>query len=127
MEHSDDRRELVLQAGCSAPIPQLEASVFDGLENAERIIEREDDGARHRVVERICRAHSASLDDGCDETRQAAPSARSGAPRPDDERRAREVSAMCEIPHADVLTVRIVRSYCASDASTSFDGERWAS
>mgnify|MGYP007042081647 CR=1 FL=1 len=80
MEHSDDRRELVLKAGCSTSIPQLEASVFDGLEDAERVVEREDDGVRHRVVERICRTHSASVNDGCDEARQVAPSARSGAP-----------------------------------------------
>jgi hypothetical protein len=31
---------------------------------------------RHRVVERICRAHSASVNDGCDEARPVAHGAR---------------------------------------------------
>ena len=81
MGHSDDRREFVLQPGCSTPISQLEASVFDGLEDAEGVVEGEDDGVRHRIVERICRAHPASVNHGCDDTAQLARDARSGAAR----------------------------------------------
>jgi len=76
VEHSDDRRQFVLESGCSTPFSQLEASVFDGLEDAEGVVEREDDGVRHRVVERICRAHSASVNHGCDDTTQVAQIAR---------------------------------------------------
>jgi hypothetical protein len=42
VEHSDDRRQLILKAGRSAGFPQCKSSVLKRLEDAERLVEIED-------------------------------------------------------------------------------------
>ncbi len=66
VQHTNDRCQLVLQPGRSTSIAKLEASIFHGFEDTEGVVERKDDGARHRVVERFGRAHDASVNHVCD-------------------------------------------------------------
>jgi hypothetical protein len=62
VEHSDDRGELVLEAGRGARLSKGKASIFECLEHAERFVEAENDGCGNWVVfARLRRAHQLSL------------------------------------------------------------------
>ncbi|MGD9999650.1 MAG: hypothetical protein AB7L17_16215 [Ilumatobacteraceae bacterium] len=47
MEHAYDGGQLVLHPGRGAAFAQGQSSVLDGLQHAERLVERQHDGARN--------------------------------------------------------------------------------
>ena len=72
MEHADDGRQLVLQTRNGTEFSESPPSILDRLQHAKRLIQRQHNIARNRVVERTLIAHSLSVKGGCDDVPELA-------------------------------------------------------